>query len=129
MQSLRAEPVQSEAYMIANHGRAALADLFDDWVVYRNLEPLDKRVPGFKTASYAMGISDDHIPRKQEIEYAKAATWIIEKAQSVRGRKQPTSELLFLGDTLFNDGQAFKNMATVSGWQRRLLHRRRPHRA
>lgn len=117
MQSLRIEPVQTEAYIISNHGRAALADLFDDWVVYRNLEPLDKRVPGFKTASYLMGVSDDHIPRKQEIEYARAAAWIIEKAQAVRGRKRPTAELLFLGDTLFNDGQAFRNMAAVSGWR------------
>jgi hypothetical protein len=120
MQSLRAEPLQWEAHgalPIENYGRATLADLFDDWVVYRNLEPLDKRVPGFKNSSYLMGISDDHIPRKQEIEYAKAATWIIQKAQTVRGQRRPTAELLFLGDTLFNDGQAFRNMATVTGWR------------
>jgi hypothetical protein len=117
MQSLRAEDVQSKTIAISSHGRAALADLFDDWVVYRNLEPLDRRVPGFKTASYQMGINDDHIPRKQEIEYAKAATWIIEKAQGIRGRQRPTAELLFLGDTLFNDGRAFTNMAAVTGWR------------
>ena len=120
MQSLRAEPMPLESFAtpaISNHGRAALSDLFDDWVVYRNLEPLDRRVPGFKNASYHMGISDDHIPRKQEIAYAKAATWIIEKAQGVRGQRRATAELLFLGDTLFNDGRAFVNMAAVTSWR------------
>ena len=117
MQSLRAEPVSMEAYTISNHGRAAMADLFDDRVVYRNLEPLDRRVPGFKNASYLMGINDDHIPRKQEVEYAKAATWIIQKAQATRKLQRPITELLFLGDTLFNDGRACANMAAVTGWR------------
>lgn len=102
--------------MMQNFGRATLADLFGDWVVYRNLEPLDKRVPGLKTAAYKMGISEDHIPRKQELEYAKAAAWIVNEAQHVRGGP-PLRELLFLGDTLFNDGQAFRNMVAVTGWK------------
>ena len=39
--------------------------------------------------------------------YAKAAVWFVNKIQQVRGVRTPISELLFLGDTLFNDGQAF----------------------
>ncbi len=99
------------------YGRAALADLFEDWVVYRNLEPLDKRVPGFKAASYRMGISDERIPRKQEYDYAKAATWIVGEAQRVRKARRPIDELLVLGDTLFNDGQAYANMIKATGWR------------
>jgi len=102
--------------MMQVFGRGTLADLFDDWVVYRSLEPLDKRVPGFKSSAYKMGIGDDHIPRKQDVAYAKAATWIVSEAQAVR-RGKPLRELLFMGDTLFNDGQAFGNMAAVSGWK------------
>ena len=103
--------------MLQNFGRATLADLFEDWVVYRNLEPLDKRLPGFKTAAWRMGVSEDHIPRKQEMDYAKAATWIVKEAQQIRGIRRPVAELLFIGDTLFNDGQAFGNMLAVSGWR------------
>lgn len=110
------EPVLQSS-VLQSFGRAMLADLFGDWVVYRNLEPLDRRVPGFKTASWRMGVSDDHIPRKQEIEYAKAATWIVNEAQAARGQFRPINELLFLGDTLFNDGQAFSNMVKVTGWK------------
>ncbi len=98
--------------MLQNFGMATLADLFDDWVVYRNLEPLDKRVPGFKNAAWKMGVSEDRLPRKQELDYAKAAIWILNEAQEVRGAK-PIRELLFIGDTLFNDGQAYSNMRKV----------------
>jgi hypothetical protein len=64
-----------------------------------------------------MGINEDHIPRKQEKAYAKAALWIVEEARAVCGCKQAGQELLLIGDTLYNDGQAYRNMARVSGWQ------------
>lgn len=103
--------------MLENFGMAALAEIFGDWIVYRNLEPLDKRVPGFKKAAWQMGVSEDRLPRKQEMDYAKAATWIINEAQSARGERKPVRELLFLGDTLYNDGQAYANMARAGGWK------------
>jgi hypothetical protein len=103
--------------MIENFGRASLADFCDDWVIYRNLEPLDKRVPGLKQAFYDMELRSDQIPRKQDRDYAKAAVWFVNQIQAVRGVRSPITELLFFGDTLFNDGQAFTNMVTVSGWR------------
>jgi hypothetical protein len=103
--------------MLQNFGRASLADYVGDWVIYRSLEPLDKRLPGFKAASYRMGLNDDHIPRKQDPEYAKAAVWFLEEAHNLRDTGRRLSELLFVGDTLFNDGQAFRNMVKVSGWR------------
>ena len=103
--------------MYENFGRAALADICDDWVIYRNLEPLDKRVPGLKHAFYDMELRSEQIPRKQDRDYAKAAVWFVSRIQQVRGVRTPISELLFLGDTLFNDGQAFANMIDVSGWR------------
>lgn len=103
--------------MYENFGRAALADICDDWVIYRNLEPLDKRVPGLKHAFYDMELRSEQIPRKQDRDYAKAAVWFVNRIQQVRGVRTPISELLFLGDTLFNDGQAFANMIHESGWR------------
>ncbi len=102
--------------MYENFGRASLADFCEDWVVYRNLEPLDKRVPGLKQAFYDMELRSEQIPRKQDRDYAKAAVWLVNRIQTVRGVRSPITELLFLGDTLFNDGQAFTNMVSVSGW-------------
>jgi hypothetical protein len=103
--------------MYANFGRACLADICDDWVIYRNLEPLDKRVPGLKHAFYDMELRSEQIPRKQDRDYAKAAVWFVNRIQQVRGVRSPIGELLFLGDTLFNDGQAFANIIDESGWR------------
>lgn len=103
--------------MYENFGRARLADFCDDWVVYRNLEPLDRRVPGIKQAFYDMELRSEQIPRKQDRDYAKAAVWFVNRIQQVRGASSAINELLFLGDTLFNDGQAFANMISVSRWR------------
>ena len=103
--------------MFQNFGRSTLADLFEDWVVYRNLEPLDRRVPGLKNAGYRMGLTEEGIPRKLDKEYAKAALWICEEARTVAGFTKPAEELLLIGDTLVNDGTAFRNLETLSGWR------------
>lgn len=102
--------------MFQNFGRSMLADLVGDWVVYRNLEPLDKRVPGLKNAGYRMGMTDDGIPRKLEKEYAKAALWICEEARIVSGFTNAAHELLVIGDTLVTDGTAYSNLMNLSGW-------------
>jgi hypothetical protein len=102
---------------LKNFGRAALSDYFGDFVIYRNLEPLDRRVPGLKAAYYRMGLPDDRIPRKLDSDYAKAALWFAQRGQQLRGEDTELSELLFVGDTLYNDGQAYANMIQVSGWQ------------
>ena len=106
---------QTPAY--ASFGRARLADFCENWVVYRNLEPLDKRLRGLKSAYFDMELRTELIPRKQDVPYAKAATYFLKEIQRIRGVKTPVSELLFLGDTLFNDSQAFKNIRDFSGWQ------------
>ena len=103
--------------MYENFGRACLADFCDNWVIYRNLEPLDKRVSGIKQAFYDMELRSELIPRKQDGDYAKAAVWFVERIQEVRGARKPIGELLFIGDTLFNDGRAFTNMIGVSEWR------------
>jgi hypothetical protein len=106
---------KSPAY--ASFGRARLADFCEDWVVYRNLEPLDKRLHGLKTAYMDMELRTEMIPRKQDAAYAKAATYFLNEIQRLRGVKTPLGETLFLGDTQFNDSQAFKNIRQFSRWQ------------
>ena len=101
----------------ASFGRARLADFCEDWVVYRNLEPLDKRLHGLRTAYLDMELRSDMIPRKQEPAYAKAATYFLNEIQRLRGVKTKLGEVLFLGDTLFNDSQAYKHIRQFSRWQ------------
>jgi hypothetical protein len=103
--------------MMKNFGRARLSDFFDDWVIYRNLEPLDKRVQGFKSAGYKMGVTGGQIPRKLDKDYAKAALWFVQEVQRVRKVSTPLQELLFIGDTLLSDGQAYHNLRKLSGWR------------
>jgi hypothetical protein len=103
--------------VLKNFGRAKLSDYFGDLVVYRNLEPLDRRIQGRRAASYKMEIPADVIPRKQDRDYAKAAVWIARQAaQKVRRPGAQLDEILFIGDTLYNDGHAFANMVEVSEW-------------
>ncbi len=101
--------------MLKNFGRAKLYDFFGDWVIYRNLEPLDKRLPGLKTAAYKMGLAGDRIPRKLERDYAKAALWFGGEVQRIRGVTKPLQEILFIGDTLLSDGTAYRNLRALSG--------------
>ena len=111
-------PMTAEkAPVYQNFGRARLSDLCDNWVIYRNLEPLDQRVPGLKTAFYDMELRSDQIPRKLDRDYAKAAVWFVKQIQRIRGVKTPVAEMLFIGDTLLNDGQAYLNMAALSHWR------------
>ena len=102
---------------LKNFGRAALSDYFGDFVIYRNLEPLDRRVPGLRAAYYRMGLPDAHIPRKLDSDYAKAAVWFAKQGQRLRGESTELSELIFVGDTLHGDGQAYANMIQVSDWR------------
>jgi hypothetical protein len=103
--------------VLKNFGRARLSDYFGDLVIYRNLEPLDRRIQGRRAASYKMDIPADVVPRKQDRDYAKAAVWIAKQAaQKVRRSSAQLDELLFIGDTLYNDSQAFANMVNVTEW-------------
>ncbi|MEZ4710574.1 MAG: hypothetical protein R3A44_25465 [Caldilineaceae bacterium] len=102
---------------LKNFGKGRLSDIFDDFVIYRDLEPLDRRLPGLKAAAGKMGLSDQPIPRKREMDYARAASWFAEKAQSLRNESKNLAELLFLGDSLYNDGEAFQNLCELTEWQ------------
>jgi hypothetical protein len=107
---------QTAHTLLQNFGRASLADFFGDLVIYRNLEPLDRRLKGLRTSSHKMDVLPDRVPRKQDTEYAKAAVWFAEQAQKLRRGAPKLSEILFVGDTLYNDGQAYHHMRQHSGW-------------
>ncbi|MBX3050868.1 MAG: hypothetical protein KF753_05305 [Caldilineaceae bacterium] len=104
--------IQSYPLVLENFGLAAMSDLFDDWVVYRNLEPVERRLKGLKSARVQLELNITGIPRKLDDAYAQVAMWIFEKAQALR--RAQVSELLFIGDTLSGDGKAYQNLYGLS---------------
>jgi hypothetical protein len=74
-------------------------------------------MPGLKLALRELDLPGIGLPRKQESAYAQIAIWFATQAQQLRGIASPLRELVFVGDTAFNDGRAYANMREVSGWQ------------
>lgn len=97
-------------------GQIKLSDVYGDLVIYRNLEPLDKRIKGLRRAAGRMGVMNDSIPRKHDEDYAAATIWFIEEAQQLREVPKNIKELLVIGDSAYNDGHAFRNVCELSRW-------------
>ncbi|MCO6451562.1 MAG: hypothetical protein J5I90_12310 [Caldilineales bacterium] len=95
----------------------SLDELTDDFVVYRNLEPFDPRVPGLKHAWRQMGLDSPAILRKRDPLYSQAATWLLQRFQALHAPGVELAELLLIGDTLGNDGGAYQRLAEFTGWR------------
>lgn len=102
---------------IENSGKRKLSDVYGDQLIYRSLEPLVKKMPGLKKAAGKMQLVNDRIPRKDEEDYARASMWFLNYAQQKRGVSAPFDELLYIGDSLYSDGQAYKNLVELAGWR------------
>jgi hypothetical protein len=87
-----------------------MADLFGDWVIYRNMEPADLRVPGLREIWAEAGLEHYYVPRKTTHEYANVLYRFLRQAQEIRGVPAPLERLLFVGDTPMNDGTAARNV-------------------
>jgi len=95
--------------------RASLYELLGDLVVYRNLEPADKRLqtpllPPLPPPQPWGGKRGGGVPRKAEPAYAQAVLRILSQAQALRS-DQRLQRLIYIGDTAMNDGQAIRNLA------------------
>lgn len=102
---------------IENSGKLKLSDIYGDMLIYRSMEPVEKKLPGLKKAAGKMQLADSGIPRKDEEDYARASQWFIEQSQKLRGISTPCRELIYIGDSIYSDGQAFSNLQELSGWR------------
>lgn len=98
-------------------GKLSLYELVDDLVLYRNLDPLDPRLPRFAEAWAEIGLPDPVRPRKHEASYAQTTAWFLRRARCLDKPEIQLAELVYLGDTAMADGQAFRNLRTVGGWR------------
>ena len=96
--------------------KLSLYDLVGDLVLYRNLDPVDARLPQFADAWAEIGLADATRPRKHEASYAQTTAWYLRRARGLDRRAPELAELVYLGDTAMADGNAFKSLRAVTGW-------------
>jgi len=96
--------------------KLSLYDLVGDLVLYRNLDPVDARLPQFADAWAEIGLVDATRPRKHEASYAQTTAWYLRRARGLSRRGDELAELVYLGDTAMADGNAFKSLRAVTGW-------------
>ncbi len=98
------------------YGLASVAEMLDDSIVYRNLIPLDGRLPGFRDLAKRVGIDGRRVPRKSEPDYARVMVEVLHNARALGGEPTRLQRLIFIGDTRLNDGTAFANLCRAGGW-------------
>jgi hypothetical protein len=97
-------------------GQAALADIFGDFVVYRNLVPADPRVPPADALRTQLGLEAGGLPRKAEPLYGTILAEMLRHARGVESPQGRIEHLIYVGDTRMNDGTAFRNLCAAGGW-------------
>jgi hypothetical protein len=97
--------------------RSCLYELFGDLVVYRDLNPVDPRLPRFEAARAELGLSGAACPRKHEPAYAQTMVWFLQQARALDMPGTVLRELVYLGDTVLSDGSAFRNLRTAGDWR------------
>jgi hypothetical protein len=105
---------ENEDFMPAN---SSLCDLFGDLVVYRDLNPVDQRLPRFEAVAAEIGLFDTSRPRKHEPSYAQTMAWFLQRAREIDRPETIIQELVYLGDTVLSDGNAFRNLRSAGAWR------------
>jgi hypothetical protein len=91
-------------------------EFLGDFVVYRNLVPMDGRLPPLAEIRPRVGLSASTIPRKSEPDYARVLVVMLQEARSLEAPGAHISRLIYVGDTRMNDGTAFVNICRAGGW-------------
>jgi hypothetical protein len=101
-----------------NYGLTSVSTFLSDMLVYRNLQPMDSRLPSFEDIAPCLGIREgtSSIPRKIEADYARVMAYLLQYARSLSEEKAAIKRLIYVGDTQLNDGTAFTNLCTAGGW-------------
>jgi hypothetical protein len=97
-------------------GKSALNEFLGDFVVYRNLAPVDNRLPSLGTLREELGLPPGLVPRKSEPEYARVVAAILKRARELTAPGVDIRRVVFLGDTRLLDANAFSNICKAGGW-------------
>ncbi|MBN1877552.1 MAG: hypothetical protein JXA33_25240 [Anaerolineae bacterium] len=99
-----------------NYGLTSVAEFLEDFVVYRNLVPMDGRLSSLAQMREDLGIPDAVIPRKSAPDYARVIVSMLEQARALEASRTSIARLIYVGDTCLNDGTAFCNICHAGNW-------------
>ncbi len=99
-----------------SYGRASVCEFLGDFVVYRNLIPVDERLPALVDVAPRVGLSESRILRKCEADYARVMSYLLRQARALDAPNTPIERLIYVGDTRMNDGTAFEMICLTGGW-------------
>jgi hypothetical protein len=99
-----------------NHGRASVHEFLGDFIVYRNLIPMDGRLSPLSRIWEAAAVAQGVIPRKSEPAYARVIAHLLREARRLGHAPGALQRLVYVGDTRLNDGTAFANLCSAGGW-------------
>jgi hypothetical protein len=94
----------------------SLSEFMGDFVVYRNLVPMDKRLPGIDALGDPIGRRGNALPRKAEQAYGEVVAHMLQAARSLDHPSVRIRQLVYIGDTQMNDGTAFRNICAAGRW-------------
>ncbi len=99
------------------YGRTSISEFLGDFIVYRNLVPVDPRLPALSEIAKRMGIPKGVIPRKYEKAYGQVIVELLSSARSLIGSNKEIRRLIYLGDTKMNDTTAFLNICAAGNFE------------
>jgi hypothetical protein len=97
-------------------GVARVSDFLGDLIIYRRLEPADRRVPGLSLLAGEVGLENHSLPRKADRAYARVVAHILEAARAIDGTRATLRQVLYIGDSPGLDVKAFTNLVQESAW-------------
>ena len=98
------------------YDRTSVHEFLGDLVVYRNLAPLDGRLPHLDDVREQKGVPPGVTPRKSQPAYGRVIVELLREARKLDGDHPALERLVYVGDTRLNDGVAFGNIASAGGW-------------
>jgi len=97
-------------------GISTVSEFLGDKVVYRNLKPLDRRLPTLSEMRTALGLLPGKVPRKSEADYGRVIAHLLQQARFLDTPEIIIERLLFIGDTQLLDVTAFTNICQAGNW-------------
>jgi len=99
-----------------HYGRTSVSEFLGDNVIYRNLSPIDTRLPSLDDLRDETGVKPGITPRKSTTEYAQVVAGILTAARKVDAPDVHIRRIIFIGDTRLNDSTAFVNICQTGSW-------------
>jgi hypothetical protein len=96
-------------------GMSAVSDFLGDFIAYRNLRPVDPRLPNLDDLRGELELPAGVIPRKNEVDYARVVAQILRRARVLESQPE-IQRIVFIGDTRLLDATAFTNICAAGGW-------------